>query len=256
MEICDGLKGATSVRQVGRVTPITQELQPVWDRRRVAPFKRFALGAANASRLVPRRRRALGVNAELRGDTVLVDQATKPVGPLGSVRPAERPKDRAGDWDSKVYAAVRSLIVVMLDELPQYPIGMSLTPDEQPVEALGPGCPHGPLGERVRPRRSHGSPEGPGAGRPHHLVEGTDELGGPVPDEEPHRPALVFQCDREVTSVLGDPGSDRVSGHTSQEDPAALEVDEEQHIEAAQRDRADVKEVAGEGIGGLGPQEL
>jgi hypothetical protein len=35
-----------------------------------------------------------------------------------------------------------------------------------------------------------------------------------------------------------------------------LEVDEEQHIEAAQRDRVDVKGVAGEGIGGLGPQEL
>jgi hypothetical protein len=69
----------------------------------------------------------------------------------GSVRAGERPKGSVGDWDLKVYPALRSLIVVMLDEPPQYPIEMSLTADEQPVEALGPGCPCEPFGERVSP---------------------------------------------------------------------------------------------------------
>jgi hypothetical protein len=56
--------------------------------------------------------------------------------------------------------------------------------------------------------------------------------------------------------LLRDPGSDRVGGHASQEDFAALEVDEEQHIEPAQRDRVDVEEVASEGTGGLSSKEL
>jgi hypothetical protein len=107
----------------------------------VAPFKCFALDVASTSCI-------LGVNAKLRGDAVPINQATEPVGSLDSTCPAERPKGRARDWDLKVCAAVRSLILVMLDELLQYPIETSLTP---------------------------------GAGRPNHLVERTDELGVPDP---------------------------------------------------------------------------
>jgi hypothetical protein len=76
--------------------------------------------------------------------------------------------------------------------------------------------------------------------------KGPKELSVPVPDEEPHRTALVSRCGRQATSLLGGPGSGRVSGHASQEDLAALEVDEEQHIEPAQRDCVDVEEVASE----------
>jgi hypothetical protein len=150
---------------------------------------------------------------QLRGDAVLVEQAAQPVGSLDCVHAAEIPKGRVGDWDLKVDPAVRSLIVVMLDELPEHAIEMSLAADEQPVEALGPGGPHKAFRERVRLRRSDWSLDDPGADRPHHLVEGTDELSVPVPDEEPHGPALVLQCDCEVTSLLGDPSPDWVSGH-------------------------------------------
>jgi hypothetical protein len=48
-----------------------------------------------------------------------------------------------------------------------------------------------------------------GADRPHHLVEGTDELGVPVADQEPDGSTLVLRCDCEVTSLLGDPGPAR-----------------------------------------------
>ena len=50
--------------------------------------------------------------------------------------------------------------------------------------------------------------------------------------------------------------TDRVGGRTSQEDLAALQVDEEQDINAPEHDSIDVEEVARERAGGLGPQEL
>ena len=161
-----------------------------------------------------------------------------------------------GDWDLKVDPTVRALVVVVLDELPEHPVEMALATDEQPVEALGPGCPDKPFGERVRPRRPDGREDDPSADRPHHLVEGTDELGVPVTDQEPDSSALVLEGGCQVPGLLGDPGPDRVGGHAGQEDLATLEVDEEQHIEPAERDRVDVEEVASERASGLGSKEL
>ena len=117
------------------------------------------------------------MNVKLRGDAVLVDQAAEPVGSLDFVNVGELPQARVGDWDLKVDPTVGALIVVMLDELSQYTVEMPLAADEQPVQALGPGCPHEPLGERVRSGRPHGCEDDPGADRLRYLVEGTDELG-------------------------------------------------------------------------------
>ena len=85
---------------------------------------------------------------------------------------------------------------------------------------------------------------------------GPDELCISVTDKEADSPALVFQGGDEVTGLLGDPGPDRVGGHADQEDFATLEFDEEQDIDAPERDRADVEEITCEGAGGLGPEEL
>ena len=118
----DRVKGATS-----RFDKLDKD-NPDYPRvaARLGPAKSGTIQTRRAS--VPRRGPAFSVsNAKLRGDAVLVDQATEPVGSLDSVHAGERPKGRVGDWDLEVYAAVRSLIVVMLDELPQYPIEMSLT---------------------------------------------------------------------------------------------------------------------------------
>ena len=197
---------------------------------RLGPARSGTIQAGHAPR--PWHARIPGTNAELRGDAVLVDQAAEPVGSLDSVNAGELPKGRVGDWDLEVDPAVRALIVVMLDELPQYTVEMSLAADEQPVQALGPGCPHEPLGERVRSGRPHGCEDDPGADRPHHLVEGTDELGVTVADQEPDGSALVLEGDYQVPGLLGDPGPDRVSRHAGQEHLPALEVDEEQHIDA------------------------
>jgi hypothetical protein len=72
----------------------------------------------------------------------------------------------------------------MGDELLQDALGIAFTADKHPVQALGPGCEHEPFGEGVRPGRSEGCFDDPGANRSHHLVKGPDELAVPVTDKE------------------------------------------------------------------------
>ena len=187
---------------------------------------------------------------------VLVEQPAEPVGSSESGQASERPRGRVGDWDLEVDPAVRSFMVVVIDELEEDPLEVAFAPDEHPVEALGPRSSYEPFGDRVRPWRPHGCFDNAGADRPHHLVEGPDELGVTVADQEPDGSALVLEGGRQVTGLLGDPGSDWVGRHASQEHLPALQVDEEQHIEPSQGDRVDVEEVAREGAGGLGSKEL
>ena len=190
------------------------------------------------------------------GEPVLVQQPAETVNSLDDVPTFEPVQGQVGDRRFEVDAAVRALAVVVGDELPQHALGMAFTADEHPVQALGPGCPHKSFGERVRPGRSNGCLDDSGADRSHHLVEGPDELGVPVTDKEADSSALVLQSGNQVPGLLGDPGPDRVSRYPGQEDHAALQVDEEQDIEAPERDRVDVEEVAGKGASGLGSQEL
>jgi hypothetical protein len=115
---------------------------------------------------------------------------------------------------------------------------------------------HEPFGERVRLGRSEGCFDDPGAHRSHHLVEGPYELGIAVTDQEAEGSSPVLKNGNEVPGRLGDPGPDWVSRDPGQVDHAALQVDEEKDIEATERHRVDVKEVAGKAASGLGFQEL
>jgi hypothetical protein len=166
------VKGATSrFDNWTGITPIIQELPPCLGPARSGH-------RSNGSRATPVEGPHLrAMNAELRGDAVLVDQAAEPVGSLDSVRFGERLRGRVEDWDLKGDPAVRTLVVVVLDELVQRHPEVLRAPDEQPVEALGPGCSHEPFGERVRAGRPHRCLDDPGADSPHHLVEGTDAQG-------------------------------------------------------------------------------
>lgn len=56
--------------------------------------------------------------------------------------------------------------------------------------------------------------------------------------------------------MLGDPAPDRVLGHTSEEDLASLEIDEEQDIDLSKAHGVDGEEVARERAGSLGAKEL
>ena len=126
------------------------------------------------------------------GDAVLVEQPTDPVRSLHPGTAVEGVNGGVGDWRLEIDPAVRARVVVVKDELPEHPVELAFTADEHPVEALGPRRPDKAFGESVRSGRPDGRPDDPGANRPHHLVEGPDELGVPVTDQEPYGPALVL----------------------------------------------------------------
>jgi hypothetical protein len=65
-----------------------------------------------------------------------------------------------------------------------------------------------------------------------------------VVDQEPH--ALEEAREAEVARLLRDPSAGRVAGAAREVNAAAPELDEEQDVEAAERDRLDGEEVAGE----------
>ena len=75
-----------------------------------------------------------------------------------------------------------------------------------------------------------------------------------VVDQEPH--PLEQARGAEVARLLGHRGAARIGGAARQVHAAACEFDAEEQVEAAQRDRLDGEEVAGEHAGGLLAQEL
>jgi hypothetical protein len=77
-----------------------------------------------------------------------------------------------------------------------------------------------------------------------HLVEAAAELGVAVVDQEPC--PLEQAGEAEVARLLSDPGSSRVGGAAGEVDTAAFELDEEEHVVAAQRDRLDGEEITGQ----------
>src|SRR4029077_11324643 len=85
------------------------------------------------------------------------------------------------------------------------------------------------------------------------LVEGLGELRVPIVDEEAHPSENVGEA--EVARLLGNPRAGWVPGPAGEPDPAAVELDEEQDVEAAQGERLDGEEVAGEHAPCLRPQK-
>ena len=67
---------------------------------------------------------------------------------------------------------------------------------------------------------------------------------------------MVLEVGSQVPGLLGDPRPNGVGCHAGQENLTSLDLDEKQDVEATEHDRVDVEEVAREGAGGLGPDEL
>jgi len=141
-----------------------------------------------------------------------VQQPAEAVNALNNITTVEPTLRRVGDRRFEVDAAVRAFLVVVGDELSQDALGMALAPDEQPVQALRPGCEHEPLGESVRPGGTKWRPDNSRSYRSHHLVEGPDEFAVPATDKEAERSSPVLQNGNKVPRRLGDnPGAGRVS---------------------------------------------
>ena len=138
------------------------------------------------------------LSARSGGGAVLVDQPAETVGPLGTIRAFGPPRDQVGDRSLEVGPAVRALVVVVLDELPENAVEVAFSADEHPVQALGPRCPDKAFGQSVRPRRPDRGADDPGAHRAHHLVKRPDELRIAVTNKEADGSRLVFQGGGQV----------------------------------------------------------
>jgi hypothetical protein len=77
-----------------------------------------------------------------------VEQPAETVDSLDTVPALEALRGRVGDRNLEVDPAVRALVVVVTDELPEHPVEMAFPSDEHPVEALGPGRADKALRER------------------------------------------------------------------------------------------------------------
>src|SRR4029450_11669859 len=115
---------------------------------------------------------------------------------------------------------------------------------EEPVETLVADGADESLRVCVGLRRSHRRVDHVDAFAADQLVQGGGELAVAIVDQET-RP-LENVGEAEVARLLQDPGSGWGRGATGKMDTPAGRVDEEEPVEAAQRDRLDGEEVAGE----------
>jgi hypothetical protein len=85
-------------------------------------------------------------------------------------------------------------------------------------------------------------------------VEGAAVLAVAVANQEAD--AALAEVETEVAGVLGHPLAGRIPRATGEPDATARVLDEEEHVQAAEQDRLDREEVAGDDAGRLRPQEL
>ena len=195
--------------------------------------------------------------AGLRGGVVLVDDPTQHVATADvAERQASRGHfaERCRHLESK--AAVRPMLVVMPDVVAKDCFEMTTAENERPVETLFSYGPYPALRDRVRTRRSDGRLDHLDTFGGEHVVEAGGELRVAVSDQEPERPSVLGEISGEVPGNLGDKGGGRMIGDTEDVDYAALELDDEQHIELGETDRVHDEEVGSQDALGLGGDEL
>ena len=129
--------------------------------------------------------------------------------------------------------------------------------DQHPVGGLSAGGEHEPFGIGVRAgtagRDLHYLDAGAGEGR----IEGFGELPGAVPDQEPEVRGAAAEVHQEIAYLLGSPWPVRVRGDSGDVQVTRTDLDNEQHVQALERDRAvNMEEVGGEHGRGLHVQEL
>jgi hypothetical protein len=117
---------------------------------------------------------------------------------------------------------------------------------ERPVQALSAQRPHHALGVGVRLRRPHRRLDDFHTLGGEHLVEGPGELRVPISDEELSLRQDITGSKEEVAGLLGHPRPGWLGGDPRQVDPSRVELDEEQHVEAAQEHGIYGEEISGQ----------
>src|ERR1039458_9973111 len=146
--------------------------------------------------------------------------------------------------------------VVMPDVVAKDCFEMMTAKNERPVEALFSDGSHETLCIRVRTGRSHRCLDHLDTFGGEHLVEAGGELCVAVRDEELKGPTLLGEIPCEVAGNLGDEGAGRMIGDPEDVDYAALDLDDEQHIELGALAGVHDEEVGGQDAARLGGEEL
>src|SRR6266540_717209 len=184
---------------------------------------------------------------------VLMDESAENV-VAADLRPGYRLGTRSGIGRLKVEAPMRSGPIVVLGVRAEDALQVAPAEDKDVVEAFSSNRADPSLGERVRPRRTDGCLHRRESFRSKHFIEGTWELCVSVPEQDVL--ALKVSRDREVPSLLGDPGRVGSAGGAGEMDSPRGELDEEQDVEGLQEHGLDGEEVARQHSPALCSQEL
>jgi len=184
---------------------------------------------------------------------VLMDESAENV-VAADLRPGYRLGTRSGIGRLKVEAPMRSGPIVVLGIRAKDALQVAPAEDKDVVEAFSSNRADPSLGERVRPRRTDGCLHRRESFRSKHFIEGTWELCVSVPEQDVL--ALKVSRDREVPSLLGDPGRVGSAGGAGEMDSPRGELDEEQDVEGVQEHGLDGEEVARQHSPALCSQEL
>ena len=112
------------------------------------------------------------------------------------------------------------------------------------------------FGERVCLRRAKRGADDLDAFAVEDLVEGATELAVTVVDQEAGRCRSLGERPGKLSGLLGDPASVAVGRATREVDAPAADLEEEEHIETAEPERVDHKEIARDDRLGVSAQEL
>src|SRR6266487_2931082 len=194
---------------------------------------------------------------ELRGELVFVQESAEPIASADVIVPGRRANwDRLWDRWLLVERAVRAVCVVVRDVFAQHPLEMPLRDDQDPVETFAPDAADPALRVRLRLRRSDRRPDHRDPLLVKESVEGVGQLDVAVADQDSRLFALVPEGCEHGACLLGDPGGVGVGGDAGDVHAPALELDEEEDIQAAQPNGVDREEVALDDPGCLLAQEL
>jgi len=153
-----------------------------------------------------------------------------------------------------VDAAVGSVGVVVLEVLDEQHSELAFVPDQGVVEQFGSGGAHEAFGGGVGSWRAGWGVDHVEMVGGEDLVEGGDEHGGVVSDQEPESADVNGHV--EVAGRLGAPVAGEVVGDAGEVHMAGGVFDEEQHVELAEPDGVDDEGVTGDDPARLSSEEL
>lgn len=141
---------------------------------------------------------------------------------------------------------MRSMRVVVIAILVQNRAQVTFAVDQHSVGALGAYRTDPALGIAVRPRCSRRRFQHRYAHGGEHLIKHGGELGVPIADEEAKCPCALAEVDQKIAGLLSGPCAGRVAGHAQDVHVSRTDLHHEQYVQAFQKDRVNMEEVAGQ----------